>query len=490
MALLPPEGDALLRAFLHDPRPGLLLTGDPLLRERILRQLVHALRQRWPVLWLPRSADLADLAGRPDPLAALQGGRLHPPGLLERAREGVLVIPAADLLDGAVAAVACRAERILAAAPDAGDLHPALRERLTAILPLVRAPGALPALLAGEEPEVPWPVPAQAPPPDPASLVAAFDRWGVSGHRLECQAALLAGAVAATGGSPAEALERFVLAPRSSQPPPPPPPPHQEAAAKGETAGPAGDEEHPPEPPAPVPPQALPEPPGRSRARHPAEGRRGPLAPDRLRGRRCRVGPGLRKGSLALLATIQSAAPWQVRRGSAPGGRVQIRPEDLRWALRRRHAGRLTILVVDGSGSMARRAIRLAKGIALDLLQQAYRNRNRVAIVLVRGTAATVALWPTRSTARARQCLRALPTGGATPLASGLLLAARLAAQTEPASAAAILLTDGRANLGVGGDPYDDALRALHLLRERTAGVEVVDLSPRHGTGRGAAWLA
>lgn len=471
---------ALLQAFLHDPRPGLLLAGDPSLQEERLRQLIQALRTRWPVMLLPRQAGPAELWGRPDPLAALAGGTAWRPGLLER--EGVLVIPAAHLLEPAVAAAATRAERLLAAAPDLSHLHPALQQRLAAVLSL---------------PEGPPPEGGSSAAPDPAELVSWFQRWGVAGHGLEVNAALLAAALAATGGPVQPCLERYLLAPRAASPPaeagapPPEAAAHQPRATSDAPAAPEHAPEQPPEPPAPAPSQSL-SPPPKARARRPAEGRRGPVAPGAHRGRVYRTGPTpARQGSsLALLATLLAAAPWQAQRGRTARGRLHLRPEDLRWAIKRRRCGQLTILVVDGSGSMAQRAIRLAKSIALGLLQEAYRNRNRVAIVLARGRSATLALPPTRAVDRARSCLGALPTGGGTPLASALLLAARLAARAEPATSRAILLTDGRANVGLGGDPRADGLQALALLRQRVASVELADLSPKYGAGRGAAWLA
>lgn len=482
--ILPDRAEELLRAFAHDPRPGLLLTGDSLLRERLLRRLAGALRRRGPVITLPLHAGPGLLHGQPDPLAALQGGPLWQRGLLERARDGLLLIPAADLLEPAVAVAAARAERLLAAAADPGQVHPALRERLAAILPLGPA---------GPDPEA-RPDSGAPPEPDPEDLVARFERWGVSGHRLEYHALLLARALAATGGAVVDCLERFVLSPRASRAAPPPAgserpeaaPPEQAARSAGAGHGPA----QPPEPPAPVPPTARPTLPARSRARRPLEGRRGPIAPDSHRGRLYRPIAGRRRFSLSLLATLLAAAPWQRHRGGQEGGPLLLRPEDLRWSLRRRRCGRLTILVVDGSGSMAQRSIRLAKGVAIDLLREAYQHRNRVAIVLLRGAAASVALWPTRAVERARSCLRALPTGGGTPLASGLLLAARLAAEHEPSTVTAVLLTDGRANVGLGGDPRADAIRSLDLLRMRTGHLELIDLAPRYGAGRGAAWLA
>ena len=148
------------------------------------------------------------------------------------------------------------------------------------------------------------------------------------------------------------------------------------------------------------------------------------------------------------------------------------------------------MIVVDASGSMARTTVRRAKGIALATLNRAYQDRAQVAIVLARGRTASVGLPPTRATARARNSLRALPTGGGTPLASALVLAARLAARHPPAQVETLILTDGRANVALtpGGDPHADAARAMAELGRRCRSVVVENLAPRH-RATDAAWL-
>jgi magnesium chelatase subunit D len=66
------------------------------------------------------------------------------------------------------------------------------------------------------------------------------------------------------------------------------------------------------------------------------------------------------------------------------------------------------------------------KTAILSLLLDAYRRRDKVGLVTFRGTAAEVALPPTRSVDVAAARLDQLPAGGRTPLAEGLLEAARV----------------------------------------------------------------
>jgi magnesium chelatase subunit D len=144
----------------------------------------------------------------------------------------------------------------------------------------------------------------------------------------------------------------------------------------------------------------------------------------------------------------------------------RIAAADLRSAQREGRQGALVVLCVDASGSMgARKRMALVKGTVLALLGDAYQRRDRVALVTFRGTGADLALAPTGAVDHAASALRALPTGGRTPIAAGLALAADVVRRErlrEPDRAAVVVLvSDGRAN--AGGDPLP-AAAALHKL--------------------------
>jgi magnesium chelatase subunit D len=135
---------------------------------------------------------------------------------------------------------------------------------------------------------------------------------------------------------------------------------------------------------------------------------------------------------------------------------LNVTAEDLRFKRLRGKAGALYIFVVDASGSMAANRIEQAKGALAQLLRRSYVNRDRVALVSFRGRGAELLLAPTGSAARARALLDALPVGGATPLAAGLLRALDVARAASPESKRRINLvvfTDGRANV-----PLDDSV--------------------------------
>ncbi|GAB7005742.1 putative cobaltochelatase [Nocardioides sp. AN3] len=173
-------------------------------------------------------------------------------------------------------------------------------------------------------------------------------------------------------------------------------------------------------------------------------------------------------GSLDLVETLLAAAGKQAaRRATAsPAGdtagdtagdsrRVELRPEDLRVAVREGREANLILFCVDASGSMAaRKRMTQVKTAILSLLLDAYRRRDKVGLVTFRRDGAEVALPPTRSVDIAATRLEELPAGGRTPLAEGLLEAARVITRERLRDPRLrpllVLVTDGRATGGTG----------------------------------------
>ncbi len=182
--------------------------------------------------------------------------------------------------------------------------------------------------------------------------------------------------------------------------------------------------------------------------------------------------PQGRLGSLHLTATLRAAAPHQDARGRTGTG-LAVRRADLREAVREGREGNLVLFVVDASGSMAaRQRMSAVKGAVLSLLMDAYQRRDKVALVSFRGAEATLVLPPTSSVEIAATCLRALPTGGRTPLSAGLLRAAevlRVEGVRDPARRAlVVVVTDGRHTSGPSPE-----LAAAHLARSGAATVVI-----------------
>lgn len=264
-------------------------------------------------------------------------------------------------------------------------------------------------------------------------------------------------------------------------PPPPPqgPTPGQESPDRGQSgqSGSRTGEHHVSPAPSPAPPLLLKE---GSPPQSPRMGRRAVVTGAAGRGRYVAARlPRGRAADLALDAALRAAALRGERK--LPGRRLRLLPADLRVKVREGRVGALLAFMVDASGSMAaRRRMALVKGMVMDLLADAYRRRDRVALVCARGTGAEVAVPPTGSVERARRLLVGLPTGGATPLAAGLARAAWLLERhrrTNPrAPCLLVLATDGRANRSLrGSDPYAEAIAEAAAIRRRGFKAVVLD---------------
>ncbi|MGQ0715690.1 MAG: magnesium chelatase subunit D family protein [Pseudonocardiales bacterium] len=178
---------------------------------------------------------------------------------------------------------------------------------------------------------------------------------------------------------------------------------------------------------------------------------------------------------LHLLGTLAAAAPHQHARGRRGPGLV-VHRADVRRAVREGRESNLVLFAVDASGSMAARArMSAVSGAVLSLLRDAYQRRDKVGLISFRGTQAQLVLPPTSAVDAAAARLRALRTGGRTPLAAGLLRSGRVLAaerlRDPHRRALLVVLTDGRATHG----GMDTVLAAAGLLRRDRVASIVVD---------------
>lgn len=533
---MPPDiwSDALLAARLCAIDPllgGLVLRGGGEARDSVIAALVDGLDSGAPVRRVPSHIDDERLLGGLDLGATLATGRaVSRVGLLAEADGGVVIVPMAERMASSTAAP-------IAAALDTGEVI-AEREGMA-----LRSPARFTVVLLddGVEPDERPPVAlaervafwfdlADARPPrtfDPhmasngsglvsapsadvmeaiaaTTLALGIDSARAPNFALRAAraAAILAGRRAITEDDVMIAA-RLVLGPRATRmpappdaepegeaPEPPPPPPPESETSEQESGDPQPLEDVVLEAVlASLPKDVLAQIAAGGQRRGP-QGRgqgKGAKQKSATRGRPVGVRAGIPRGGLrlSLIDTLRSAAPWQRVRGAA-AGRVSIRRDDLRIRRFEKKMEATTILAVDASGSSALARLAEAKGAVELLLAEAYVKRAQVALVAFRGTVAELILPPTRSLARARKSLGALPGGGGTPLASGLNAARELgeAARKRGRTPFLVILTDGRANICAKGTMIrkaaeDDAEAAARAIGLSGIGSAFVDISPR-----------
>ncbi|WP_439519236.1 magnesium chelatase subunit D [Hydrogenophaga sp.] len=519
------------------------------MREAWLQLLRSLLPYGTPWLRLPHHATDAALLGGLDLAATLHAGRpVAQRGLLARADGGWLMLAMAERCGANVAAhlgavldmgeVRVQREGLAHTAParfglvalDEGQgdderLPATLLDRLAFLLVLEPAQDAHDAttFTAQDIAAARTALPAVHVPDELVqALCGAALAWGVNSMRAPLMALRAARAAAALAGLPeadeshASLAARLVLAPRATRLPAPPAPPEPQEAEAEEPPPPSKDraeetrqdEDH--EDP-PTDPQALEDqlieamqaalPPGllaalqagqQRQAQARTAGTSGALQKHAHRGRPV----GTRRGEpragarLHVLDTLRAAAPWQRlrQRDAAPHARkrIEVRREDFHVVRHRQHRPTTTVFVVDASGSAALHRLAEAKGAVELLLAECYVRRDKVAVLAFRGAGAELLLPPTRSLARAKRALAALPGGGGTPLAGGITGALELAQQIARAgdTPVTVFLTDGRANIDRHGMPgraqaTQDATAAAQAFAATGLNALLIDTSPQ-----------
>jgi magnesium chelatase subunit D len=106
-----------------------------------------------------------------------------------------------------------------------------------------------------------------------------------------------------------------------------------------------------------------------------------------------------------------------------------------------------------------------AKGAAIGLLAEAYKNRNKICLINFHGKGAEVLVPPTKSIAMTKSRLQSMPCGGGSPLAHAIEIALRTGVNSmkikkDVGRCILVLITDGRANIPLcisHGDEFDPA---------------------------------
>lgn len=125
--------------------------------------------------------------------------------------------------------------------------------------------------------------------------------------------------------------------------------------------------------------------------------------------------PPTRRGRIAVGATLRAAAPYQnlrSQRAKTKNSRmkaVYVQKEDFRVKKMSKKSGSLIIFVVDSSGSMALNRMDSAKGAAITLLSEAYKARDKIALIEFHQKCANVLVPPTKSTSLTKKRLESMP---------------------------------------------------------------------------------
>jgi magnesium chelatase subunit D len=513
------DAELALQLFVRWPAAfgGIILRGDGPVRDAMVAFAKETIGRHAPVVKIPASVDGDRLLGGLDLSATLAAGRgVMREGLLAGAAGGAVILPMAERVAPNVAAHVAQAMEggdlaviLLDDGHEPDELPPAvLTERAAFHCDL----SALRKLEGGE-----WAKTkklARVAPLDDAQLHAiamTAAALGIASVRPLIFAQTTARAHAALSGrkkvgdADIAAAVRLVLAPRATQIPQsaPPPEPEDDRPQDNDPDDRDGDNRNIEDidledilleaAAASIPKHILDQ--IDSNAKRGGKGQGGKAGQKQksaLRGRPLGARPGVpgHGKRLALIDSLRAAAPWQnVRRQSAAADdmrKIHIRKSDLRVRHYEQRTESLTIFAVDASGSSALSRLAEAKGAVELMLAEAYVKRSQVALIAFRQLGAEVLLPPTRSLTRARRALAALPGGGGTPLAAGLLAARHLAGNAQRAgqTPTIAMLTDGKGNVAMDGTANRETAlaetqeAAKSLLGAGIASI-VIDISPR-----------
>ncbi|MEW6040304.1 MAG: magnesium chelatase subunit D family protein [Elusimicrobiota bacterium] len=197
--------------------------------------------------------------------------------------------------------------------------------------------------------------------------------------------------------------------------------------------------------------------------------------------------PDSKPQDIAIDATIRAAALHY-----EPGDKFTIEPEDIREKVRMCECANLITFVVDASGSMGvEERMKSAKGAVLSLLNDAYQKRDKVAMVAFRNDESYILLPPTRSVDMALKYLEELPTGGKTPLPSGILKGIDVIKneliKNDNLIPVLVLITDGKGNVPIRNDVLEDLSECAEEIKRKKIHIIVIDTEtgfPRLGLAK------
>lgn len=169
----------------------------------------------------------------------------------------------------------------------------------------------------------------------------------------------------------------------------------------------------------------------------------------------------------------------------ARGADAQLRPAHLRRRAQEAHGGTLHCFLLDCSASMvAGGALARAKGLLVALMDEAYRRRDRVALLCFAGDTVTLRAPPRRAGAWNEAWVAPIGGGGGTPLRAAVQASDRLLSRDARVRRRVWLLTDGRT---LEQPPRPQRADAVHVI-DFEAGALALHRAERLAAGWGAVY--
>ncbi len=218
------------------------------------------------------------------------------------------------------------------------------------------------------------------------------------------------------------------------------------------------------------------------------------LTPEHMRGKKARAevvrGTWLRRGKyvkhalprekpwdIAIGPTIRAAAPHQKSRKSRKLA-IKIEPEDVRVKVREYRAPLCIVILLDMSESMIA-SLENVKNAIRGLHKGAYRHRDRVGLIVFKGTSAEVLQYPTTNLRAVIEKLLHIGASDFTPLAAGMLKAYEVLRleklKTKEIIPVLVIISDGIANVPLD-NPLNPEIRKKFL---NPAQADVIDVARR-----------
>ncbi len=180
-------------------------------------------------------------------------------------------------------------------------------------------------------------------------------------------------------------------------------------------------------------------------------------------------GPFNGSSDIDLVATIRAS----ILNGKNIGESLMVRVRKVR-------VPRLTVIMLDSSGSMvAKKRIRIAKGVAKEIVENSYVRRDSVALIVFRGDEAQVLVPPTRKYSAILDALINVKTGGKTPLPSALqkllILSRSFRMKNKNAVVNCVLISDGKANVPIFKSVKDEIVTLAEAIKRSKVRFEIYD---------------